>query len=66
MKTQIKLTDFEPTKGMVGAFPGHFDEFRIYDRVLSHEGVRACLVAGPERLPLKERANLLRRARIAP
>jgi hypothetical protein len=54
MKTRIKLTDLQITKGIVGAFPGHFDEFRIYDRVLSHEEVRACLVAGPDRLPLKE------------
>lgn len=54
LKTGIKLTDLEITKGMVGAFPGHFDEFRIYDRVLDHEEVRACLMAGPDRLPVKE------------
>lgn len=54
MKTGIKLTDLQITKGIVGAFPGRFDEFRIYDRVLDHEEVRACLVAGPDRLPLRE------------
>jgi predicted phosphodiesterase len=55
MKTGIKLTELTLTQGMVGAFQGIFDEFRVYHRVLSHEEVRACLVAGPDRLPLRKR-----------
>jgi hypothetical protein len=53
MKTGIALSELEITRGMIGDLQGRFDEFRVYDRVLSHEEVRACLVAGPDKLPLK-------------
>jgi hypothetical protein len=52
MKTGIKLSELSITGGEVGPFAGIFDEFRVYDYVLSEEQVRACLAAGPDQLPM--------------